>query len=105
MDFFYENITTIKDILQITAGLIFLIVIFFKSKKDKSKISILEAINELLPSLINTAENNKDLTTGTDKKNYVLEKIKEITGTTYAVKIASKKIEEYLSTPQKKENK
>lgn len=104
MDFFYNNKEILLNILTITTGLVSLIVIFVKNKKDKTKISLLEAINELLPSLINEAETLNSLTTGKEKKEYVLNKIKEITQSSYAVKLASDKIEQYLSTPQKKEN-
>ena len=102
MDWLFENKQLIINLITILAGLISIIVIFVRNKKDKSKISILEAVNELLPALINEAETAANLTTGSEKKEYVLNKIKEITQSTYAVKLASNRIEQILSTPQKK---
>lgn len=90
-------------LLQCIATIIIFIINLAKKKKEGEKISLNECLNELLPSLINSAEdiftNSKS---GTQKKYYVLQKVKEITNSKTAVNMASKKIEEYLSTPQKK---
>lgn len=56
----------------------------------------------LLPTLINTAE--ELFKNGEEKKSYVIEQIKTITNSNYAAKLAATKLEEILSTPQKKEN-
>ena len=105
MEIIKEYMPYIIGALQIIATIILFIINLVKRKKDGEQISINECLNEILPSLINSAEQiftgNK---TGQQKKYYVLTKVKEITNSKTAVNMASKKIEEFLATPQKKGN-
>ena len=81
-------------------NLLTLIILVLKTKKSKN-ISVLEAVDELLPTLINQAETMANAT-GKEKKEYVLKTISEITNSKYAKQLASTRIETILSTPQKK---
>lgn len=98
-----ELLPIITTILQFIVIVIYSITQIIKKKKDNSNISLLECINEILPPLINQAEEIfKDSKSGNQKRYWVIKKIEEITNSKYAGKLAAKKIEEYLSTPQKK---
>lgn len=102
---FKELIPLITTLIQILIIAIYGIYSIVKKKKNNKNISLLECINEILPTLINQAEEIfKDSKSGAQKRYWVISKIEEITNSKAAGKLAAKKIEEYLSTPQKKGN-